>query len=203
MAPADKVDPIRDHVFLDAVFGPPTAIAILVQGKNVEPAWILFVVVTSRFGRTGKGQVFSPPHAIEAFVPHASQSVQGHLGISLTQQNRINSNILGVFLLAEIIHEIRNIQQIEGGKQFGVATIAAWIVVVSVNRKNGQIDGIIGVFVVDVAPGERTFMVFTVFFSRCRSRDNLHLDGSRAHTVPTKYIHRFDQGSTSRTIFVE
>mmetsp|Transcript_4233 Transcript_4233/g.12162 ORF Transcript_4233/g.12162 Transcript_4233/m.12162 type:complete len:243 (-) Transcript_4233:689-1417(-) len=45
VTPADKVDPVRNHVFLDTVFGSPSPIAVLVQGEDVEPTRIVIVLL--------------------------------------------------------------------------------------------------------------------------------------------------------------
>mmetsp|Transcript_7190 Transcript_7190/g.14847 ORF Transcript_7190/g.14847 Transcript_7190/m.14847 type:complete len:289 (+) Transcript_7190:1228-2094(+) len=137
VSPTDKVDPLGNHVLLDAILSAPSPITVLVQGKNVEPG------LRSILLGTRKGQMASPPHAVEPLVAHAAQAIQGHLGVALSQQNRVDSYVLGVLLLAKVIDEVDHVQEIEGGVQLGVSSVSARIVVVSVNRKDGEIDGII------------------------------------------------------------
>ena len=78
------------------------------QGKNIEPGWVVFAV-GGGFGGTGKGKVSAPPHAIEAFVAHAAEPIQSDLGVALFQENWVDPNVLGVGLFSKIVDKIDHI----------------------------------------------------------------------------------------------
>mmetsp|Transcript_30048 Transcript_30048/g.70380 ORF Transcript_30048/g.70380 Transcript_30048/m.70380 type:complete len:200 (+) Transcript_30048:2033-2632(+) len=184
---------------MDAVLTAPPQIAILVESKDVEPAvlallLLLLLLIVTVILRLQEANFFALPHAIETLISHRTHPINGHASITFLDQYRGNLDLIHLILTAKVVDEIGNRQQIQGSEHFR-STVTGGVVVIPMDGKDGQIDGIVFIFVVDRATDVPEICLLV--------RHNLDLDRIRSHAVASNNFHCFVQGASGWLVIVK
>jgi len=114
---------------------------------------------------------------------------------------RIRVYPIDLILPTKVVDQIGNGQQVERGEELAVG-VATRVVVVAVDAKDGQIDGVKFVLIVRDVPASAAGSAEAAKVLG-RVAEDLNLDGVGAHAVPPQNLHRFVQAEARRTVVVE
>ena len=79
--PYHDIHPFRNHTLMDTVLAASTVVPVLMQHEDVQKRLALL------WGQSGKPNLLLVPHAIQSFVAHCAQAVQGNRRPIFLQQD--------------------------------------------------------------------------------------------------------------------
>ena len=108
VAPNNNIEPIGYHGLEYGVLSSPALGAVLVQHEDIEEA-----IATLGFRGPQEFDLLLGPHSIQALVSNVPEAVEGKLRRSLLDQYWLDAYVIHLFLLAEVVHEVCDGQEVQ------------------------------------------------------------------------------------------
>lgn len=112
--PNHSIHPVGNHLFLNTIFGTPSEVAILVQEKQIESIFRILVLE--------EPNLVLPPHAVEALVPVAPESVEREARRALAENDRRDLDTINGGAVSKVIDEVGHGKQIWECERWFVGT---------------------------------------------------------------------------------